>query len=318
MAYVLRSLSPLAECSTDPALIRVLQPILTAFTSAQRPLIITGAGLSTQSGIPDYRSPNRPIYKPLNHNDFVSQPSVRNRYWARSFLGYDLMANASPNPGHLAIARLQAAGLISLITQNVDRLHHRALASLRLSKEEPAIASSPIIELHGTIHNVICLTCSAMITRAALQKILTTENGSWRELWLAKAAPRPDGDVELPLQSYESFTVPACTACGSAMLKPDVVFHGGTLPVAVRATASATASKADFVLLAGTTVSTFSAFRLVRDAAARGIRVGIINFGETRADELLSGPEWKVEAHTSTCLGLLADSLLQNKSATLS
>jgi NAD-dependent SIR2 family protein deacetylase len=220
-------------------------------------------------------------------------------------LGYERMALSAPNAGHFALARLLAAGkLASLITQNVDRLHQRAIAAVPVA---PRVKVSPVIELHGTIHEVSCLSCGASSSRSAVQGVLVRDNAAWRDHWLAQALPRPDGDVELPPESYEHFKVPACSACGAAALKPAVVFHGGTLSADVKAAAAAAAEKADLVLLAGTTVTTYSAFRLVRDAAARGAQIAIINYGATRADELLTGPEWKVEAHTSSCLELLAD-----------
>jgi NAD+-dependent protein deacetylase sirtuin 4 len=303
----LRTLAPLPRAmATDPAIARAMAPLCTAFAASTYPVIVSGAGISTESGIPDYRSPSRPAYKPINHNDFLTHASTRRRYWARSMLGWDRMALSAPNAGHIAVARLLTAGRLgALITQNVDRLHHRALALA--SAPHAAAAVSPIIELHGTIHEVVCLSCGQQTPRTRVQEALLAWNSEWRQRWLSLAAPRPDGDVELPPESYESFVVPTCAGCGVGPLKPDVVFHGGTLPDDVRAAAHAAAARADFLLLAGTTVTTHSAFRLVRDAAARGARLAIVNYGVTRADALLSGQEWKVEAHTSSCLTVLAD-----------
>ena len=307
----LRSLAPLAE-STSGCHERALSPITLAFASARMPLVITGAGISTSSGIPDYRSPNRPVYTPLQHVDFLTKPSTRRRYWARSFLGYPRLSQSEPNPGHDALARLVLAGrLATVITQNVDRLHHKAIENMRQRERLQHIAfSNPLIELHGTIHEVSCMECDWEVSRSTIQELLHQSNAGWRDHWLKDAVARPDGDVEMPEESYSDFRMPQCGSCGAELLKPKVIFHGGTLDPWVREAAAAAAAAADFVLLAGTTVTTYSAFRLVRDAANRGATIAIINFGPTRADSLLRAPEWKVDGHTSPCLVQLADSVL--------
>ena len=311
------SLSPLTD-ALDAKTAHGLAPILTAFADARSPLVITGAGISTSSGIPDYRSPNRPTYTPLNHNDFISKPNTRRRYWARSFLGFHRMNDTEPNEGHIALARLLVAGRVTVITQNVDRLHHRAVTSVLASHGSvvPSAVVPPIIELHGTIFEVACLDCGWETSRESTQDALVSSNAAWRDRWLRAASSRPDGDVELPEESYSEFAMPRCGACGGDHLKPKVVFFGGTLDPEVRAAAAEAAAAADFVLLAGTTVTTFSAFRLARDAARRGVPVAIINYGPTRADELLAGPQWKIEGHTSPCLSLIAGTVLDQRQPT--
>lgn len=315
MLAPLRSLAPLSETAGTPR-DKLLAPIAQCFARARAPLIITGAGISTGSGIPDYRSPDRPAYTPLNNNDFLTKMATRRRYWARSFLGYARMSASEPNAGHVAIARLLLAGRASLVTQNVDRLHHKAVAALSSTSPPSERVPPAIIELHGTIHEVSCLQCGWETSRAAVQTTLKESNAGWCDRWLHVASPRPDGDVDLPEESYAEFTMPACLSCGAELLKPRVVFFGGVLEPSVREAAAAAAAAADLVLLVGTTVTTFSAFRLARDAASRGARVAIINFGLTRADELLSGPEWKVEGHTSPCLEMLAEEVLGSRGGT--
>jgi NAD-dependent deacetylase sirtuin 4 len=279
-------------------------PLAAFVASARRLLVITGAGVSTDSGIPDYRSPQRPAYKPLQHHEFVASERVRRRYWARSFVGFRTMRDARPNAAHAALAALERLGLApaGLITQNVDRLHQRA-------------GHADVLELHGTVHECECMACRATTAREAVQAEMAAANARWaglahrepgapaltsltavsEELGMippaanagAKAGLRPDGDVELADDSvYESFALPHCGSCGAALLKPMVTFHGGSVPPAVTADAAARARGCDAVLVAGSTLSTFSAFRLVRDAAARGAPVAIVNCGATRADAL--------------------------------
>ncbi len=265
-----------------------------------RILVISGAGVSTKSGIPDYRSPGRPLYKPLQHVDFIQKESVRRRYWARSFVGYSLMAEAKPNAAHISLAHLENLGLIDcgLITQNVDRLHQRA-------------GSKDVLELHGTVMEVECMKCKSLCSRSAVQEKMTRENEKWEGLLpsssrsragasetlgmlpppeppasLARHSSRPDGDVELDaLDLYDPFIVPTCDSCGEAMLRPRVVFHGGNVEVAVAANAKKRAEDCSGVLIVGSTLSTFSAYRLVRDISLKGRPIAILNRGSTRGDE---------------------------------
>lgn len=297
-AVSVRSLAPLPEA----AISRVSDlgadgwRLLDLVSSARRLLVVTGAGISTSSGIPDYRSPQRPAYKPLQHRDYMERFATRRRYWARSMIGFGRMGGAAPNAGHHALAALQRGGLLwGLITQNVDRLHQAA-------------GSSGVLELHGSIHEVECLACGRYaVTRAELQHALLAANAAWLEEWVATAAPRPDGDVELPESAYDTFAVPTCPLCGSDMLKPRVVFYGGNVPAPVTEASLELARGADVTLAVGTTLSTWSAYRLAKATVAGGGQLGIINFGPGRADDLATV---RVAAHTSSVLGALAAELL--------
>jgi NAD-dependent deacetylase sirtuin 4 len=289
---------------------RAQSPLAAFVAASSRLLLITGAGVSTDSGIPDYRSPQRPAYRPLQHHEFVASERVRRRYWARSFVGFRTMQGARPNAAHEALAALERLGRAGagLITQNVDRLHHRA-------------GHADVLELHGTVHECECMACRASVARDDVQAEMALANARWaglaperedapaltsltavsEELGMIPPPPapqpagadasarrlRPDGDTELRDEAlYDSFVVPRCRACGSALLKPSVTFHGGSVPVDVTSNAAERARGCDAVLVAGSTLSTFSAFRLVRDAAQRGARVAILNCGATRADSL--------------------------------
>jgi len=291
---LLRSVAPLAEGALETPVSALLggDRLLAMLRDVPRLVVLTGAGLSTASGIPDYRSPGRPDYRPLQHGEFVAHEAVRRRYWARSFVGWPRMRGAQPNGGHVALAALEqrrlAGGSVAIVTQNVDRLHLRA-------------GSRAPLELHGTIHEVVCTGCGTETARDEVQTAMLARNARWLEHFLARAVPRPDGDVDLPAEAYASFDVPVCAACRGPTLRPRVVFYGGTIPPAVTEAAYAAVDAADALLVVGTSCTVFSAFRLVRRAAVdRRVPVGIINFGLTRADALAS---WKVEAHTSTALG---------------
>jgi len=248
-----------------------------------RPLVVlTGAGLSTDSGIPDYRGPGSPSRMPMTYQEFVSGYDAQQRYWARSHLGWSRMRGASPNAGHVALARLDPT---LLITQNVDGLHEQA-------------GSRSLVALHGRIADVVCLSCKAVTPRASLQTRMAELNPDWVARH-ASAATRPDGDVDL--DDTAGFEVPGCV-CGG-VLKPDVVFFGENVPAprvarcyeAVDALGSTGA-----LLCVGTSLTVMSGFRFVRRAAKAGTPVVIVNRGGTRGDELAT---YKVEAGCSEFLG---------------
>ncbi|RHW28270.1 NAD-dependent deacetylase [Nocardioides immobilis] len=254
---------------------------------ADRPLVVlTGAGLSTDSGIPDYRGPGAPARMPMTYQEFVSGGTAQQRYWARSHLGWSRMRQAAPNEGHRAVATL---GADLVITQNVDGLHE-------------AVGTPRLVALHGRIADVVCLSCRSTTTRASLQQQLGELNPGWVERHAA-VADRPDGDVDL--DDTSDFVVPACS-CGGA-LKPDVVFFGENVPAArverCYAAVDALAGSDGVLLAAGSSLTVMSGLRFVKRAAKLGVPVVIVNRGATRGDEVAS---YRVDAGTSDWLPELA------------
>lgn len=246
-----------------------------AFVEQHRRLfVLTGAGISTASGIPDYRDRDGGWKgaTPIQHQAFVAQAAKRRRYWARSMAGWPPVARAKPNEAHHALARLGQAGRVSLlVTQNVDGLHQAA-------------GSSGVVDLHGRLDRVICLDCGTRIHRNELQSRLIEANNGW----LTDAdAMRPDGDIELGNVDYDQFDVPACPRCGG-VLKPDVVFFGGSVPKSRVERAWTGLRASDAVLVAGSSLMVWSGFRFVREAAAMGLPIMAVNHGRTRADDLIT------------------------------
>ena len=240
------------------------------FLTGRELVVLTGAGLSTDSGIPDYRGPGAPVRAPMTYQEFHGSEVARQRYWARSHLGWSRMRGAVPNPGHHALARLDPS---LLITQNVDGLHEAA-------------GSRSVVALHGRISDVVCLGCRATSSRAALQERLSELNPGFATRY-ADAAVRPDGDVDLDETS--SFVVPACDGCGG-VLKPDVVFFGENVPPprvqrcydAVESLSPASGA----LLVVGSSLTVMSGLRFVKRAAKLGVPVVIVNRGTTRGDDL--------------------------------
>lgn len=236
----------------------------------RRVVALTGAGCSTESGIPDYRGPDTPPRKrpPIQHREFVDGADARRRYWARSMLGWPRLAAARPNRGHAALAQLKRAGAVAgLITQNVDGLHHGA-------------GSREVVELHGALRRVRCLACDALTSRDELQERLAAVNPGWLE---RAGAVAPDGDADLADGEVPEFEVVACTACGGVLM-PDVVFFGGTVPRGTLDAAWAAFDRAEVLLVVGSSLTVFSGYRFVRRAAERGVPVAILNRGPTRGD----------------------------------
>ncbi|HST47352.1 NAD-dependent protein deacetylase [Jatrophihabitans sp.] len=246
-------------------------------------LVLSGAGLSTESGIPDYRGPTGRLHPatPMTFQEFTASPAARRRYWARSHRGWQRIEQAEPNHGHQAVARLQRAGLLSgVITQNVDGLHQAA-------------GARDVIELHGGLNRVTCLSCRATSDRDELDERLVAANPGAREA-LDAGPVKPDGDVELAESEIASFRLVDCLDCGAGPLKPDVVFFGENVPPERVARCYALVEASRLLLVLGSSLTVASGFRFVRRAAARGIAVAIINQGATRgdslADVLLDGP----------------------------
>ena len=238
-----------------------------------RPLVVlTGAGVSTDSGIPDYRGPGSPNRLPMTYGEFVSGPDAQRRYWARSHVGWTRMGDAAPNAGHRALAALEERATVDLlITQNVDGLHEAA--------------GSRALALHGRIADVVCLGCRAIASRRALQARMEELNPGYAETHSA-ASSRPDGDVEL--DDTAGFRVPACETCGGP-LKPDVVFFGENVPAPrVQRSYAAVEGLADrdgVLLVVGSSLTVMSGLRFVKRAARIGVPVVIVNRGTTRGDE---------------------------------
>ncbi len=236
----------------------------------RRSFLLTGAGMSTDSGIPDYRGPESRKRRggPIQHRDFVRSSEARRSYWARSFIGWHRVRDAKANEGHEAIAELERSGVVSgLVTQNVDGLHHAA-------------GSSRVVELHGSLSRVRCLSCGREEERESVQRRLARLNPEWTG---DSEAFAPDGDVELPPEMERNFCVPTCRHCGG-VLKPDVVFFGDTVPKERVERAWDFFRDSDLVLVAGSSLTVFSGYRFVRAAAKEGKPVYIINRGETRGD----------------------------------
>jgi len=234
-------------------------------------VVLSGAGLSTESGIPDYRGPSgraRPA-QPMTYQAFTGSEQARQRYWARSHLGWRHITGAAPNTGHRAVADLQRCGLLTdIITQNVDGLHQAA-------------GAASVTELHGSLHRVVCLGCWTRSSRIELDERLRAANPSWDGM--ASAAARPDGDVAL--EETAGFAVVGCLGCGG-VLKPDVVFFGENVPRARVDACYSLVSSASSLVVLGSSLTVMSGLRYVRHAAKLGIPVVIVNQGETRGDSL--------------------------------
>jgi NAD-dependent SIR2 family protein deacetylase len=253
-------------------------------------MVLSGAGLSTESGIPDYRGPTGALRRslPMTYQTFTRDPLARRRYWARSQLGWRVVARAAPNDGHRAVAALQARGLLSaVVTQNVDGLHQ-------------AGGAASVVELHGNLDRVVCLGCFTRTSRDALDRRLREANAGWDAV---ATAINPDGDVALDDHHLEEFQVVDCRDCGG-LLKPDVVFFGENVPPAKVAHCYEQVERSRSLLVLGSSLSVMSGLRFVRRAAATGVPVAIVNQGWTRGDDLA---EVKLDAPLSrTLTSLLA------------
>jgi NAD-dependent SIR2 family protein deacetylase len=254
----------------------------------RRLFVLTGAGCSTGSGIPDYRDADGEWKRqpPVTYQAFVADEATRRRYWARSLVGWRRIRAARPNGAHQALARLEArGGCEMLLTQNVDRLHQAA-------------GHANVIDLHGRIDLVRCLSCGRQTPREDFQEELARENPGWRDL---DAADAPDGDADLESSDFSSFAVPACGQCGGIQ-KPDVVFFGENVPRDRVETAARHLEEAEAMLIVGSSLMVYSGLRFVQRAASAGKPIAAVNLGRTRADDLLT---LKVERPCEEALAFL-------------
>ncbi len=268
-------------------------PELIALLASRRVAVLTGAGLSTDSGIPDYRGPDSPPANPMTIRQFRSSTDYRRRYWARNHLGWRHMAQTEPNAGHRALTTLERAGVVTgVITQNVDLLHTKA-------------GSRTVINLHGTYARVVCLDCGHAMSRARLAEQLEAANPGFTERaeQIGGLAVAPDADAVVG--DTDSFQFVDCPAC-DGMLKPDIVYFGESVAKEVVDEAYSLVDRSDALLVAGSSLTVFSGYRFVRHAAARNLPIAIVNRGPTRGDDLASV---KVDAGCSAMLSLLADEL---------
>jgi NAD-dependent SIR2 family protein deacetylase len=265
-------------------------PELVALLAGRRVAVLTGAGISTDSGIPDYRGPDSPPSNPMTIRQFTGDPAFRQRYWARNHVGWRHVAAKAPNAGHRALAALQRAGVVTgVITQNVDLLHSKA-------------GSTTVVNLHGSYDRVVCLACGHIMPRAALAEQLAVLNPGFLERAEAVGGLEVAPDADAVVADTTSFRYLDCAACGG-MLKPDIVYFGENVPKQRVAQSCALVASADALLVAGSSLTVFSGYRFVRQAAAAGIPVAIVNRGPTRGDELATV---KLDAGCSEILALLA------------
>ena len=265
---------------------------LTALLRGRRLAVLAGAGISTESGIPDYRGPEtRHVERrPVQYDAFVRDPEARRRYWGRASRGWARTAAAEPNDGHRALARLEAAGrVVGVVTQNVDGLHQRA-------------GSRRVIDLHGSLDRVVCLACGEGWTRGEVQAQIDALNPGWTAAAVPDARVAPDGDVEVEVAGFRP---PTCPACGGP-LKPDVVFFGESVPKPRVAAAAGVVRQSGALLVVGSSLTVYSGYRFVRQAEAEGTPVAIVTLGETRGHRHAAVA---LDARLGDVLPALADAL---------
>ncbi len=265
-----------------------MTPLQSFIENHPRLFVLTGAGCSTDSGIPDYRDRDgqwkRP--PPVNFSEFMHEPATRQRYWARSMIGWRRFGGALPNDTHHALAVLEQRGQVELlVTQNVDRLHQHA-------------GSTKVLDLHGRLDEVRCMSCDGRLTRQVFQQMLVERNPAWAQL---DAADAPDGDADLEGHDFSRFGVPPCPHCGGIM-KPDVVFFGEAVPRDRVEAATCAWQSADAVLVVGSSLMVYSGYRFVDAAARAGKPLAAVTLGRTRADALLT---LKIDAPCAEALAFL-------------
>lgn len=263
---------------------------LTEFVTAGEVVVVTGAGLSTDSGLPSYRDvEGKRLAQPMTVSELMATPEARQRYWARSYVGWLRFAAAQPNDGHRAVAELEAAGVLSgIITQNVDGLHQGA-------------GARDVLELHGSLARVVCMTCDSVHRRDHVDDWLQAANpGFDRHIG---GAVRPDGDVSLPEAVVRDFVPASCPLCGSQLLKPDVVMFGESVPKPLVDHCFGLVESARCLLVLGSSLAVMSGYRFVRRAVRTGVPVVILNHGWTRGD---GDTDLKVDAPLTSTLQALS------------
>lgn len=271
----LRSIARVVEETTAPTPpVEALRRTVELFQAGPA-MILTGAGVSTDSGIPDYRGDKGKLRKgrPMTYQEFLHDVDAAHRYWARSFVGWRLMRDVSPNRTHFAIAELERAGYLSgLVTQNVDGLHADA-------------GSSHVVHLHGDMGTVVCLDCGFAEDRKEFDQRMAAANPGYVErMAVDNSMVNPDGDVELPPEAVRQFVQPGCVWCGSRRIKPDVVYFGESVPSSRREKAGEILEQSSFLLVAGSSLAVMSGYRFAIDAQKAGKPVVIVNGGPSRAD----------------------------------
>jgi NAD-dependent SIR2 family protein deacetylase len=245
-------------------------------------LVLTGAGVSTESGIPDYRGEGKTERHPMTFDVFMGTEAARTRYWARSYVGWSVIANAKPNGSHFALAQAESLGRIShIVTQNVDSLHQQA-------------GSRKVTELHGRLDKVVCMSCRTLIDRLRMDSLIEEVNPLIKKDMSVEFTP--DGDAEI--EATADFQIPPCPSCGG-ILKPDVVFFGESVPTERVAASMDQLDRADALLVAGSSLTVNSGMRFARAANKAGKPIVIVNVGPTKADEIALA---KIEAPTSIAL----------------
>lgn len=286
---------PLPSGMLAPADIVVLEGVA-ALLRERSAVLLTGAGLSTDSGIPDYRGPKSPPRQPLSYQEFMGDPLLRQRYWARNHVGWTHLHHAKPNAGHYAAEALERGGhLNGIITQNVDRLHESA-------------GASNVVDLHGRFDRIVCMSCSNTFSRAFIANVLEEINPGFLDAVRAAGGVSlaPDADAELESEKLiRSFTPATCPLCGG-LLKPDFVFFGENVPKDRVERSYQMVDEAQLLVVAGSSLTVMSGLRFVKRAAKDGKPVVIINRGDTRGDSLA---QVKLEAGVGESLGWLADAL---------
>ncbi len=277
-----------APADGDSDLARDIERVLDVL-AGRRISVLTGAGVSTDSGIPDYRGTGAPVRSPMTFQTFIADSRARQRYWAGSHLGWQRFATAAPNAGHRALADLESRGIVNgLVTQNVDGLHLRA-------------GSRRVVDLHGALDRVRCLTCGQSFDRGSIADRMAAANP-----WLAEPGAlelNPDGDVSV--EHVDEMVVPDCTVCGG-VLKPEVVFFGEFVPTEKYTEARALVRSSDAFLIAGSSLVVNSGIRLLDQAVKKRLPVVIVNRGQTKGDARAT---LKIEAGTSEILTALRDRL---------